>query len=202
MKNNIDLSEEALRRREGILRTVQAKYPDYFKSPESIEAEISYIREYFNQTEPGKNYNPEYIEKLENEIARLQEKNAEYISKEDEEKFEFYKVDFDELEKMGMEVENVEQAKEYFNKIQSLYKNVLDEKDIQRVSKFEDNALNKLSKLQAKEKKPETQMVKKSKYSSIYEKAKGKIQEMFTKMKSFVQPKEQSKENDKEMDEK
>lgn len=222
-ENNLtpeEIKANEYQRRRGVIYSL---YPDINARPESVEEEDRALSTLIScLTSKGNGWGKRlasdhvmvdgfYFEKYEEafgRLAELQEENKKYISKEQEESFEFPNIDFDELLETRGNLKTKGEAEELFHKVDEITSQPLP-LDVNRKLKglqnelFEDEMLHLPEDDIARDESQEKmQMIGESKYASIYGKIRSKVAQMFTKVKSLIKSKDKDKEidNDKEQD--
>ncbi len=204
---------ESYIRRQAIIKS---KFPDILKAPASIQKEYYALnsmidslqtsrREIWGKTTSSDGYEidkfvaEKYEEKL-SEFKELNEENKQYISREDEENFKYPEIDFDALTQEVQEMQTNTDYRTLYRKVTELKSQPLPEATKARLSNLQkemnQRAYNGLQKDEEKVPKIETlQTVNESKFAGIYEKAKGRIKEVFSRIKLMIKEKTQGKES-------
>lgn len=201
-------------RRQAILTN---KFPEFLEAPKSIQDEYFALnslvdslqtsrREIWGQTisSDGCAIDSFVAQKYEDALARFSElnrENAQYITHEEEANFEFPEIDFDGLRE---EVQGMRTTTDYRvldRKLAQLQQEPLPEatkaklyelnKEMAQISK--DGKLVEEETLQRAE---TPAPVNESKFAHIYGKAKGRIQQVFSRIKSFFKEPTHDKSND------
>ena len=205
---------ETYTKRQGV---IISKFPKISEAPKSIQDEYYALIEIINamqassRTISGQTISSDGIpidifvkEKYEDALAKLpkfREENITYISPEEEANFEFLKIDFNKLYNEIEEVKTRKDSMDIYNKLLKLGEQPLPQETRKKLDEIKAKTLEAAKELREKEEttqSTETPVlpVTESKFAQIYGKAKGRIQEVFKKIKSFFQEKSHDKSND------
>ena len=198
---------------------IKSKFPEISEAPASIQQEYYALntlidslktsrREIRGRTTSSDGYPidgfvaEKYENALEN-VNKVQEENRQYVSIEDEENFQYPEIDFNGLIREARLMKTREQYNELYGRITELGSEPLPEATKARLSDIQKQMNDMLYKGLIKEQKDvqEPQMVQPvavtpSKFAQIYQKAKGRIRETFSKIKTMIKEKSKDKEND------
>ncbi len=196
-------------RRQAILKN---KFPEILKAPKSIQDEYFTLnslidslqtsrREIWGQTisSDGCQIDKFVAEKYEAALSKFYElnsENASYITPEEEASFKFPEIDFEGLREKVHAMETTADYSALYSEIAKIGQEPLPEDtqaklyDIQK-----EMATIKLREEETPEVNPPA-TVNESKFAQIYEKAKGKIHEVFGKIKLFFKEQSHDKNND------
>ena len=198
---------------------IKSKFPEISTAPASIQQEYYALntlidslktsrREIRGRTTSSDGYPIDgfVAEKYENAVEnvnKVQEENRQYVSIEDEENFQYPEIDFNGLIREARLMKTREQYNELYGRITELGSEPLPEATKARLSDIQKQMNDMLYKGLIKEQKDvqEPQMVQPvavtpSKFAQIYQKAKGRIRETFSKIKTMIKEKSKDKEND------
>ena len=204
---------------------IKSKFPEISKAPVSIQQEYYALntlvdslqtsrREIWGKTTSSDGYQIDgfVAEKYENALEKVnavREENRQYISIEDEENFQYPEIDFNALTREARLLQTKEQYNELYRRITELTLEPLPEATKARLSNIQkqmNEMLYKgLIKDQKKVQKPEMIQpvtVTQSKFAQIYQKAKGRIREAFSKIKTMIKDKTKDNEIDKDEEQK
>ncbi len=196
-------------RRQAVLKN---KFPEILKAPKSIQDEYFTLnslidslqtsrREIWRQTifSDGCQIDQFVEEKYEAALSKLSElnlENASYITPEDEASFKFPEIDFDGLREKTHAMETTEDYISLYNEIATIRQQPLPEDTQAKLYEIQKEiATVKLREQETPEINPPA-TVNESKFAQIYGKAKGKIHEVFGKIKSFFKQQSHDKNND------
>lgn len=201
-------------RRQAILKN---KFPEILEAPKSIQDEYFALnsmvdslqtsrREIWGQTisSDGCAIDSFVAQKYEDALARFSElnrENAQYITHEEEANFEFPAIDFEGLREEVQGMKTTTDYRTLYSKLAQLQQEPLPESTKAKLYELnkEMAQISKDGKLVEEETKPRAEVpaqVNESMFAHIYGKAKGKIQQAFSKIKSFFKEQSYDKSND------
>lgn len=201
-------------RREAIIKS---KFPDILEAPKSIQEEYSQLSAMIHElrvssmgetwgktiASDGCAIDKFVAQKYESALARfatLKNQNEEYITREEEETFEFPEVNFDELKMKIDSVQTFDERRAVFNELTALSSEPLPETTITKIHEL----TTELSKKEIQftyNKKEETDKpipVNQSKFSQIFQKAKGRLKGIVENLKDRFNNKERENTNELE----
>lgn len=204
---------------------IKSKFPEISEAPASIQQEYYALnslvdslktsrREIRGKTTSSDGYQIDgfVAEKYENALEKVNavsEENRQYISIEDEENFQYPEIDFNALTREARLMQTKEQYNELYRRITELTLEPLPEATKARLSNIQKQMNEMLYKGLIKEQKKvqKTEMIQpvtvtQSKFAQIYQKAKGRIREAFSKIKTMIKDKTKDSEMDKDEEQK
>lgn len=144
------------------------------------------------------------LDKYEDSLSKfklLKEQNSKYISPEEEANFKFPEIDFDSLKEEVQNMKSNDDLHSIWTKLLDLNRSPFPESTLNKLDSIEDEmwqiAIDRnIHQPDITQEAENTALVNVSKFAEIYGKAKGKIQEVFSKIASFIKGKSHDKNND------
>lgn len=185
---------------------IKSRFPEILEAPKSIQDEYFALnslvdslqtsrREIWGQTisSDGCKIDSFVAQKYEDALARFSEfnrENAQYITREEEENFEFPEIDFNWLREELQGIKTTTGYRAFYSKLAQLQQEPLPEATKAKLYELNKEMAQismdgKLVEEETNQRAEVPTMVNESKFAHIYGKAKGTIQQVFSKIKSF-----------------
>lgn len=199
-------------KRKAIIRN---KYPKIYAetTPESIQAEYKALNTLVDSLQTSRQetwgnmissdgcaidgFIAKKYEDALNKFSQFNQENAIYITREEEENFKFPEIDFEGLEAKIGEVKTYNEWRAVKSLLVNIQQQPLPEDVTKKLWELSDKlSMTKTIAEEPKEMENETPaLVNESKFSEIYGKAKGRVQQVFAKIKSFFKQQSQDQNN-------